>query len=404
MNIILNQSVSIIALKKLIKQGVAVIRTGHIGNHYLSNLLLLACGIPAQIYDRNMHGGQQADCHYYPGHIFQNGKMFRISNDRTCLAPYMGFATEIDESLKTLVNSSSSPAHLHIQSLQQLFGKENVWTESCAWSKYSQMISKIVHILRGKYPTWFKRHISTTGNVMSHGKHQGDYSIYVDNLVTALAQIAEGADIQSIITPGIAPHINAMLLINTIVHYMETGNNTIYELSGPSFIAYALERRRKREIQDAYELLRKHMPELPEELTLTVVPTFHFRFGCLESEHDKFSDMLANIRKYHDLKNEKRSIIKSMQSQAKENDAPLDTDKMWEIKRTYDEQMNICAKAVHSCPTYNRIFFSLDNPPFFSQYDLLSTGEQLVVPECMQEMTFEEIDSFFKKAQLVKTL
>ena len=71
----LTEDISIAQLQQLMTQNIHVSRTGHLGNHYLANLLQFSCGIPCHIFDRNQI---IRDENYWPEYLLINQQQVKL--------------------------------------------------------------------------------------------------------------------------------------------------------------------------------------------------------------------------------------------------------------------------------------------------------------------------------------
>lgn len=391
---------SVQQLLQYAESGYHVMRTGHIGNQYPSNLLLLEAGIEALLFDKN---SMSLDKNFWPAYVIADGKRIPIAEEKTILSPFAQFV-DLAEEVTPFVNGSKNPAQLHTDSLQKLFGSR-VSLESSFLVEQSDLFFRLAENLYRIDSDLFSRVVSDDGTVKSlkfskytKANPQDIGQSAVDTNFALLALLnSQNFPFQG----GRLPRIEATLLMSTILAAVKTSRDVVFELSGPDLIKYALKNKFKERMNHLYQKLKLLMPDLPDQLKLIIVPTFNFRFGSLQSEKNTIDELWLNLQEFISLNSEKRSAINSVKKKNKDNlkDRGVQ-ERLKQIGLSYQDKLSDLAAKIVTSPVYSQIDFSLSEGNYFSQYDLLLSGESLYIPEevlSMSMMDLEKIYSTFQK-------
>lgn len=398
--------VSVKELAQLGKIGIPVVRTGHIGNQYLSNLCLAACEIPIQLYDRNVLG---IDTHYYPEGLIVDESFHEITNQRNILSPFViDIIPQIPLGKRSMLEylNNLTPAQIHFQSMYYAFKNTVIQTESMQWSRV-KVLQEIIQVLTKIRPQYFSRHIDKDGQSMNY-VGQNPLAENVLSLNQTLTDLVTGSAIQKEYCVGIAPQMHAVMLISAISLLAEKGfqTNIVYQLSGPSMVNYALNKKFIADVDVMYKALCFHFPWLPEEITVKIVPTFAFRFGCLGHEKDEYDLFLQAIHEFLQIQKEKRFVIKQLKAELKETG--LSKKEMGkallkdECVLTFNARLDFLSQKIVQSKFYTRMNLDLEKKDFLTQYDVLNHGTGMYVPDDIQELPIENVQELYASLNVIE--
>jgi len=365
------------------KKGFFVFRSGHLGNHYLSNLLLFACGVPCHLFDRNL---VVRDRNYWSEFILAEGSHIPLSvpiPQKSSLVYSVPVAkNNLNNRLASFI-SSSNLAKVHFRSMKESF--KDVWSESHFLDQHSQLVYHVVSELASISPELFQRVFGADGiirkeditlkNVIAKEivKTNSCFRRYLDEDQNVLN-----------INKGRLMNIEANIIVHSICACLITGKSEVYEISGPDMVRYATNKGFRRKLNDCYNFLRKRIDSLPPRIVLNIVPSFYFRFGSLFSERAEMDCLWQGLRKFFAVNKEKRRIIneaKKVQSIQYKGISRGMQIELADLSKPYNRKLRELAEKIHSGCVAQRIDFDLAAGNFFSQYDLLLSKERLYVPE-----------------------
>lgn len=273
---------SLADLTELRKQGYSLIRTNHLGNLPPRDIVLLDLGFKSVLFDRNIcaprilkgANGARMDTTFLPESICVRGNRDIIAepkdNTLAAVLPITHAHWIIDE----LGGSYFSPSAVHYASLKKCFG-EAITTESQYWVAHRDMVDKLMNAAMLKKWPYIDR-LVRDGEVVKIKERPDDNLPGLADLAWelnySLADIA--ADGKSRECSG-ALYGNALAIgLMTAIEAVLTGKNKVYQLSGRQMIQYMS----GKEYQERFQTMFKFFADrsgldLPEELTIVVVPT-----------------------------------------------------------------------------------------------------------------------------------
>lgn len=388
------EALSLSDLHKKKEDGHYIARTSHIGNQYLSNLVMLSAGFPAQLYDRNLI---QIDENYWPSRIILNGKHETICQDGNVLTPFGRIYREgITPAVAKIINGYDNLANFHRKSLEEIYGRL-ISTESEFYLRQMEITEELSAIINFYYPEAFNRRITARGMTYSSTKHLGlnEFCRVNSNTINNLHDLTSGTDSPSF-TSGLLPTLSAVLVINTVLASLSSNKDTVFELAGPDMAQYIYTDSRQNEINRIYATLADNFPGLPELLTLTIVPTFHCRFAALESELPKLDYLIKNLLQYRRISSEKKKILK----EAKQNRKMTKTlqDELRILSEPLSNKAIALAGEMNKNPLTERLLSQdkLSEGGFFSHYDLLAAKEPLVISSLAMDFSMMECRSLLE--------
>lgn len=368
--------------------GCAVYRSAHIGNQYLSNLLVASLGLPLYLYDRTLSG---KDRNYHPGLIIKGGEKVRILDPEECreagiIVPY---GTSDGDS-----PHDDTPASFHYRTLQELF-PGLVMTESEALLRQEEKLSQVLEVVGRNMPTAIDRYIFPCG-CMAEFQWQKEHDTHrrlarcwhnsisaspeeLGQLTMRLMHELRGLVLnpsQTVRQGGATPKLELFVILSALVAFWETGQQEMFELSGPDMIHYAFKTQFLDTIERIWDRIVEHAPkdaEIPSMFTMNIVPTAEFRFGHLEG--DSAGKELIELCLKATAAPAKKKLKQLSRAEAIAAIASTNGDlaRIRDLLERWD------------------ILYDIHRDSFFSHHDLLASGRRLVVPEEFLDMSFSEI-------------
>ncbi len=383
-------------LLKLQKRGHVVVRTSHAGNDYLSNMLLYSVGVKCHLFDRNMIG---KDKNYHPEYIISQGEKILIAKQKDVLLPFGEFNKDAQANCCRL-KAFKNPFQTHYASLSSLF-EDNMKTESNFLNENQELVSKLVYYLNKIDANLFVRSVSERGETKLLQSSSGNVDDYFLRTIEKCVDAAVGKE--SDFSKGLLPTVEGTIIINAVVCAMVSQKNKVFELSGPDMIKYALKKNFIARLNRLYVQLKGLMPEIPNVLTLYIVPSFYFRFGSLLSEKVEMDFILNSLNEYVFINGEKRSGLKGVKSLFKKTDARFDLQsELFCIGVCYNGDLKTLARIIHCGEVSKRMDFNLFNANHFTQYDLINQREVLYVSKKVMNISMINLEKLFQVFQISK--
>lgn len=384
------------------KKGFFVFRSGHLGNHYLSNLLLFACGVPCHLFDRNL---VVRDRNYWPEFILAEGSHIPLADPIPQKASLVYFASANKSVLipgLARFFAESNIAGTHFKSMEESF--KYVWSESHFLDRHLQLVFCIVSELANISPELFQRVFGADGVIGKEdciSKNAIAKEIVETN--SYFRRYLDEGQNSLHFSKGRLMSIEANVLVHSICACLITGKSEVYEISGPDMVRYATNKGFCRKLSDCYNFLRKRIDFLPPKVTLNIVPSFYFRFGSLFSERAEMDCLWQSLKEFFAVNKEKRRVLNETK-RTFQNKVLLRAQikKLAEISEFYNKDLRIIAAKIHSGGVGRRIDFDLAAGNFFSQYDLLLSGEQLYIPKEAISTPMNKLFSYFKCFETAK--
>lgn len=374
--------------------GYYVARTSHVGNQYLSNMALLAAGFPAQLYDRNL---TFFDENYHPSQIILNGRQSTICHEGNVLTPFGEICRdEHSPIIARLINGYDNLANFHLESLKKIYGNL-ITTESEFYLKRMEITEEISAIINFYFPDSFNRRITSRGLTYSSKRRlaTNEFCKVNNKTINTLQNLATAKNSDSF-EMGSLPTLSAVLVINTVLASLASNKDIVFELAGPDMANYMYNKARQNEINKMYATLADNFPGLPEQLTLTVVPTFYFRFAVLESELPALDNLIENLLRYRQISKEKK-ILLNQAKQGRKMDNALQ-EELRIISAPLSNKAISLAHAMHENRLTERLLSqnNLCEGNFFSHYDLLAAKEPLVISPLAKDFSMAECQSLME--------
>ena len=290
-NVIISDEVSINDLAVLLKKGESVLRSAHVGNQYVSNMVLLSAGIPAIHYDRTVG---KKDKNYYPHLVLQGGRSRLhgvLCNPSVVIA-------------RTTAGSD------HLSVLQRVIPKDLARIEL-----YSDYIRRHESLGRHIMPLLSRigQHIGIRGKAWEWRRFVLEDGSVEERNARSWKQIEnEGIFGISRETYGwIMPNIFNIILVS-LFESLEYKTRVVHHLSGPDMITY----------------IGKLVPDLsvvwdnvadyvgaPKDLDFYLYPTAYAKFATLASRRNQLNDLIMNYELLDSFKENKAVQIKAVSSE-----------------------------------------------------------------------------------------
>ena len=264
-----------ITLNELVAQmraGYSVRKTPHVGNQHPSNLVCAALGIPLEMV--SVTQGHR-DTNFHP--------QLRIAG---------GVATPLyDGNVWTpfarLSDGTSSTA-FHQASVQNVFPQTEVITDLEVMQQYADLAEVVFRQMNTAVHSLFYRRFTADGTE--------EKVRTCDHLPEADLSDLFGFTNQS--SGWIIP--NRMHLVFEFVYQaLSSGRDVVYALSGPDMVGYI--EKQQRCFTLAYDAIRQEQTDLPETLTVRIVPVADCRFVTHVSRADSLSAVQDVVRWYEAL-------------------------------------------------------------------------------------------------------
>lgn len=404
LNVVNGGNLSLMDLKNFKQAGYAVVRTGHLGNHYLSNLLLHNYGIPGEIFDKNL---LLTDENYHPSYTLQDGWRLPIAEKEDVLVPFARLSDYVHQQ-NTFVAGRTNPGQIHYDSLLELFGEEDICSESGFMNENQALLEKLVDIIAKVYPELFFRCADDRGKTFLRKILPGNASREVINFNAASFSRLLGQEPQNF-QGGTIPKIEATIVMGTVIKAILSGQNRIFEISGPAAINYALNKSFVNSMNKLYRLIRKEILSLPEKLELVIVPSFYFRLGSLWSEKAEMDQLWDSLKKFSETIRNKREVLRNFFSESL-NLSEVNIQRE-QLSARFNQELDRLARDIFSASIMvERMDFSQKDfskypvlkETFFSQYDLSAAGERLYVPDEIQCLSMLEVEEYFRIMNIAK--
>lgn len=374
------KGLSLRALAALHRGGVHVSRSAHLGNQYLSNLLLASYGLPLELYDRTILG---SDGNYHPAFIVTSSGREQVAEPLPILTPHGSFSDPNRRICDATVGAT--PANMHFNGLRTMYG-DQVTTSSQVMVSHIDQVEKVIWAIVSRNPGMLDRYVMPCGCVaelvsLDRGgcratcKHT---TVEVDTFKEKIALTQNMmVDLASSVTEwghvslptGPLPALPLVMILHALAGYWRSGMTRVYELSGPDMVVYAQSPELQTTVQEVY---RSAAPELRKAelipsgaLELAIVPTAGVRFGYLSDGRGQgLVDACAEIFELSRVGGADWRAGKLLPQLL-----PL-LDRVAETEQDLD------------------IFYSVGRQEtYFSQYDLIGTGRSLVVHPAFESVS-----------------
>lgn len=359
-----NFSVSLSGLQSLYASGHTVVRSAHVGNQYLSNLLLLQAGIPALWFDRNTF---QKDVNYHPGAIIQGGNIMPLGHTQG------------------LVSLAPNVTQIHINPVHSEFGSL-CETETQYFFHRLPIVEKVFALMQRHMPHVFNRYVCACGIVhtlllrgdaytcecMRCGRVVVQAHALADSALALLHSMYLAQQGREVVTRvGVLWSLPFELILETFLNVIDSGRTDVYQLSGPDMVKYTRNQAWLEEVRWVWGVLQKHGPafglSVPADIHVHIVPTAEFRFGYIQGHEPS------------------RLVVEGLLG--------LERTK---TDRTSPQRAECRMQVEQNIAKWN-ILYDIHNPATWScsQHDLLPGRTQLVIPEEVMNLPMEAVTRLY---------
>lgn len=263
--------VSLGTLLDLMNEGMSVTKSPHVGNWYMSNLIIGSTGVFMFAYDRTI-----GDKIFRPEVIIKNrqktvvGQQGVLTTHAKVVVEHNGF--EVGQKL----------AECHLSHLRQALPQVQVCQYSLWLEDHRQLVEKVVEISQRLQPWTWTRFVTHEGLVV---KKEG---------VKPTDPVMMATETEGWIKPNL---LN--LLLTGVVEALRTNRSEVWHISGPAMYRYAGEM--EADLSLLYQELRKEMPGLPNEITYQIVPLHRLRLACPEGKESILEEIVRLATTNNDL-------------------------------------------------------------------------------------------------------
>lgn len=369
-----------------INQGEAIAMTPHIGNKWRSDMGIAKLGVLHATFEGNLTTRDDLDV---PEAIIVNGAKHVITRQiQEVMSPYLQLdGSSLPTEHQHLLAYGSKPANIHHHSTAEVLGKDNVMVSSEYIFFQSKLALPALHILlRQGYPI-FHRQVNELGHMgpRDHANDQSRAAAVVDEFAQLKHQHVQAVLGNHTVQSGgpvLANNVNVLLLLlRSLESQMNNGmlqrsaaEAEGWTVSGATMLGYAKKPDFVAKLDEMYTVLRREMPHLPESSTLQIVPGAALEFlpHAGETSHLKLVDAVAEHLQHEAQLG--RDIGAA---------APADRPGMIAVRNEIKGRLTEARRELQHSNT---------NQGSHTQYDVLRTGHQIIVPESIQHLTFAQID------------
>ncbi len=345
-----NDRLSLADLAALAKRGAYVVKTPHVGNAYPNNLAVASLGIPLLLVDQTIGA---RDRNFHPHRLIAGGRAETIA-DGSVLTTHAR-VTRAPSRFAERFPLGARTAEAHVRALRDAFPRAAIETESQRARRCQEILLPLLEILTDLAPHEWRRRVDGAGCVRDAVCTRGWRGVAADGIH---GFSADGAG-------WIVP--NAWnLLADGVIGSLESGRDTVYELSGPDMIRYY--KKLLPEMSRLYDLLRPRFPRrLPETVRMEMAPAAEMRLVTTRRRAAALEALVeAHLRL--DAHHHAGGFLRALDGARKEE----------AIRAHGANRARLVERvraAAHDCP---EIFYRIEEANCLTQYDLLG-GEELWV-------------------------
>ncbi|MCE9541884.1 hypothetical protein K8R03_05010 [Candidatus Kaiserbacteria bacterium] len=261
---------------------IPVVRTPHVGNSSVYNLVAAACKFPTVLVDTNTPG---RDTTYHP-HLYIRGGCATVLTE--CADPMQTLVTHLP-----VMNPSALPYGLvratlvdvHIEQLKRVFPDTCIETHQSFMRRNRAYIEQALEIMTDAMPDAWYRKVSDAGalHVLSAAETNG---------VSSWRDIADNIFISPARSGWVVPNVFALIL-DMLVQMRDGCSAEVWMLSGPDMIRYMPKLQEKFDI--LYAALSRRL-NLPATVTVHMVPFSDFKLAVRSVHREHLDTLLREVR------------------------------------------------------------------------------------------------------------
>lgn len=272
------RNVSLQELQKFQEQGYSVVKTPHVGNQHPSNLVCAALGFDMQMVSFNRG---TLDKNFHPHLRIENGVATQLSEPEVW-TPFASTAC------------GSSLTKYHQDAVQKRFMQTDICTDTELFLQHEELAKKVLVTATEVLPRLWYRRVSKDGVVVKKS----------DALVPCADIIMQDVFGFSNAQSGWVIPNRIQILFAFAFQTLSTGKDLVYHLSGPQMVGYI--GKQQKSLSKAYDALRLELPELPELLTVRVVPVAQSRLVTHVSRTQSLQEVEEVFAWYEDVPPQER--------------------------------------------------------------------------------------------------
>ena len=259
-----------------------VVRTPHVGNNSMYNLLAAACRFSTVLVDTNTPG---RDTTYHPQLYIRGGNASVLVE---CADPLQTLVTHLPVTNTRVLPQGyvhETLVDTHCTQLKRVFPTTHIETHQEFLRRNRECVEKALEIMTDSMPEAWYRRVSDDGvlRVYASGEPTG---------VSSWRDIAGDIFISPARSGWVVPNVFALVL-DVLIQMRDGESPDVWMLSGPDLIRYMPK------LQDKLDVLYaalSHRLELPEGVTAHVVPFADFRLAVRTMHRDILNTLLDEVR------------------------------------------------------------------------------------------------------------
>lgn len=264
--------------------GYSVMKSPHVGNQHPSNLVCAKLGIPLTMVSFTQG---EKDKNFHPHLRISGGKGEQIADAST----WIPFASTV---------CGRRLEGYHQDELKSRFPELKIKTDIEIMHENFDLAESALRVATNIISRLWYRSVNTEGGVTSFkGEAVQDWDQISDQVFRFTN------DTHGWIIPN-----RAHILFELSLQSLESGRDQIYHLSGPQMVGYIGGARKM--LSRAYDALRLEVPELPETLTVYIVPVAQSRFVSLLDNDTGVKDIDDMLGWYEGLPKEDRRSVSDL--------------------------------------------------------------------------------------------
>ena len=270
--------ISLNDLVQLRRDGYSVLKSPHVGNQHPSNLVCAALGIPLEMVSFTQGS---RDVNFHPHMRIKDGRAASLY-EPNCWTPFAALPC------------GTSAVDAHQASVKRVFPAVDICTDIERMHTERELAEKVLVSTNATIKQLWYRKVDACGVVQSVQNVERLSDADIESSVFQFTNGGEG---------WIIPN-RVHILFDLAYQALSSGKDTIYHLSGPQMVGYI--GRIKNSLDMGYAAMRTCIPELPETLTVRIVPVSMCRFVTTQSRKHSLSVVQETVSWYEQLPKEKR--------------------------------------------------------------------------------------------------
>lgn len=359
-----------ISLNELVskkEQGLSVVRSAHVGNSRMYNLVIANAGIDMLLVDHNQ---TLRDTNYQPEAIIQDGQKELLTDSKMTLS----LRTRSDKDNKYL-------DEIHISSLRQTFPNTNIFSNTEYLRNNEQVAGEIISICVDNMPELFIRIALPDGTT--------NKSFEASTLAKSSGVIQLQDDPREEKEVAMMPN-EVDIICGFVIEALNTNSDIQFHISGPDMIKYI--KSILPNLKKIYSLLSSasFANKLPDNLIVELVPGASLSLATTKDSSAKLIPLVNSIESLDIFEQEssrkRRQFFEGNKPSKEESKKLQDSIKL--------ERDCLIGEAVLALRGANELLPSNDDPIYTSQYDVASSG--LFVPDLLGRLTIARLNKIMK--------